>query len=75
MYCSDYSKTKTRARLRTVLPQRLSSKQREFLSGPAGRYAAGDVTAVPYKQIVIASDEGSKALSAFDHLIRSPVAA
>jgi alkyl hydroperoxide reductase subunit F len=35
-------------------------------------FAAGDVTTVPYKQIVIAMGEGSKAaLSAFDHLIRS----
>lgn len=34
-------------------------------------FAAGDVTTVPYKQIVIAMGEGSKAaLSAFDHLIR-----
>ncbi|OYW90986.1 MAG: alkyl hydroperoxide reductase, partial [Pseudomonadales bacterium 32-61-5] len=42
-----------------------------------GVFAAGDVTTVPYKQIVIALDEGAKAsLSAFDHLIRStsPVA-
>ncbi|MDQ2779530.1 MAG: alkyl hydroperoxide reductase subunit F [Pseudomonadota bacterium] len=39
-----------------------------------GVFAAGDVTTVPYKQIVIASGEGSKAaLSAFDHLIRTPV--
>jgi alkyl hydroperoxide reductase subunit F len=38
-----------------------------------GVFAAGDVTTVPYKQIVIAMGEGSKAaLSAFDHLIRSP---
>ncbi|ROH89638.1 alkyl hydroperoxide reductase subunit F [Stagnimonas aquatica] len=37
-----------------------------------GVFAAGDVTTVPYKQIVIAIGEGSKAaLSAFDHLIRS----
>ena len=37
-----------------------------------GIFAAGDVTTVPYKQIVIAIGEGSKAaLSAFDHLIRS----
>ena len=36
-----------------------------------GVFAAGDVTTVPYKQIVIAVGEGSKAsLSAFDHLIR-----
>jgi alkyl hydroperoxide reductase subunit F len=43
-----------------------------------GVFAAGDVTTVPYKQIVIAMGEGSKAaLSAFDHLIRTsaPVAA
>jgi alkyl hydroperoxide reductase subunit F len=40
-----------------------------------GVFAAGDATTVPYKQIVIAMGEGSKAaLSAFDHLIRSPVA-
>jgi NADH-dependent peroxiredoxin subunit F len=39
-----------------------------------GVFAAGDVTTVPYKQIIIASGEGSKAaLSAFDHLIRSPM--
>ncbi|MER2551804.1 MAG: alkyl hydroperoxide reductase subunit F [Thauera sp.] len=37
-----------------------------------GVYAAGDCTTVPYKQIIIAMGEGSKAaLSAFDHLIRS----
>lgn len=36
-----------------------------------GIFAAGDVTTTPYKQIVIAMGEGSKAaLSAFDHLIR-----
>mgnify|MGYP002620551859 CR=1 FL=1 len=42
-----------------------------------GVFAAGDVTTVPYKQIVIALGDGAKAsLSAFDHLIRStsPVA-
>lgn len=39
----------------------------------AGVFAAGDCTTVPYKQIVIAAGDGSKAaLSAFDHLIRSP---
>ncbi|MBE0549529.1 MAG: alkyl hydroperoxide reductase subunit F, partial [Rubrivivax sp.] len=39
-----------------------------------GVFAAGDVTTVPYKQIIIAGGEGAKAaLSAFDHLIRSPV--
>ncbi|GAA0445034.1 MULTISPECIES: alkyl hydroperoxide reductase subunit F [Sphingomonas] len=37
----------------------------------AGIFAAGDATTVPYKQIVIAMGEGSKAaLSAFDYLIR-----
>ena len=37
-----------------------------------GVFAAGDCTTVPYKQIVIAAGEGSKAaLSAFDHLIRA----
>ena len=41
-----------------------------------GVFAAGDVTTVPYKQIIVASGEGSKAaLSAFDHLIRTPAAA
>ena len=41
-----------------------------------GVFAAGDVTTVPYKQIVIAMGEGSKAsLSAFDYLIRLPVEA
>ena len=41
-----------------------------------GIFAAGDVTTVPYKQIIIATGEGSKAaLSAFDHLIRTPAAA
>jgi len=40
-----------------------------------GVFAAGDATTVPYKQIVIAMGAGSTAaLSAFDHLIRSPVA-
>ncbi len=37
-----------------------------------GVFAAGDVTTMPFKQIVIAAGEGSKAaLSAFDYLIRS----
>jgi alkyl hydroperoxide reductase subunit F len=40
-----------------------------------GVFAAGDVTTVPFKQIVIAMGEGSKAsLSAFDYLIRLPIA-
>jgi len=39
-----------------------------------GVFAAGDVTTVPYKQIVIAAGDGAKAaLSAFDYLIRTPV--
>jgi alkyl hydroperoxide reductase subunit F len=37
-----------------------------------GVFAAGDVTNIPFKQIIIAMGEGSKAgLSAFDHLIRT----
>ncbi len=41
-----------------------------------GVFAAGDVTTVPYKQIIIAVGEGAKAsLSAFDHLIRTSVPA
>ncbi len=37
-----------------------------------GIFAAGDVTTVPFKQIVIAVGEGAKAaLAAFDYLIRS----
>lgn len=40
-----------------------------------GVFAAGDVTTTPYKQIIIAMGEGSKAaLSAFDYLIRLPTA-
>jgi NADH-dependent peroxiredoxin subunit F len=38
-----------------------------------GIFAAGDCTTVPYKQIVIAAGDGSKAaLGAFDFLIRQP---
>jgi alkyl hydroperoxide reductase subunit F len=41
-----------------------------------GVYAAGDVTTVPFKQIVIAVGDGAKAaLGAFDHLMRSPAPA
>ncbi|MEO3691242.1 alkyl hydroperoxide reductase subunit F [Roseateles paludis] len=41
-----------------------------------GIFGAGDVTTVPYKQIIIATGEGAKAaLSAFDYLIRTPSAA
>ena len=37
-----------------------------------GVFAAGDCTTVPYKQIVIAMGEGSKAaLAAFDHMVRT----
>jgi alkyl hydroperoxide reductase subunit F len=37
-----------------------------------GVFAAGDATTVPFKQIVIAAGEGSKAaLSAFEHLMRA----
>lgn len=37
-----------------------------------GVYAAGDCTAIPYKQIIIAMGEGAKAsLGAFDYLIRN----
>ncbi|MES2879476.1 MAG: alkyl hydroperoxide reductase subunit F [Pseudomonadota bacterium] len=38
-----------------------------------GVFAAGDVTTVPFKQIIIAAGDGAKAaLSAFDYLIRTP---
>jgi alkyl hydroperoxide reductase subunit F len=38
-----------------------------------GVFAAGDVTTVPFKQIVIAVGEGAKAsLAAFDYLMRLP---
>jgi alkyl hydroperoxide reductase subunit F len=41
-----------------------------------GVFAAGDVTTVPFKQIIIAAGEGAKAaLGAFDHLIRSEATA
>src|SRR5699024_8236615 len=37
-----------------------------------GVFAAGDCTITPYKQIVIAMGEGSRAaLAAFDHIIRT----
>jgi alkyl hydroperoxide reductase subunit F len=40
-----------------------------------GVFAAGDATTAPFKQIVVAAGDGAKAaLSAFDHLIRTPVA-
>ncbi len=38
-----------------------------------GVFAAGDVTTVPFKQIVIAVGEGAKAsLAAFDYMMRLP---
>ncbi|MBI5258294.1 MAG: alkyl hydroperoxide reductase subunit F [Burkholderiales bacterium] len=41
-----------------------------------GVFAAGDVTTVPFKQIIIAAGDGAKAaLGAFDHLIRTPAPA
>ncbi len=41
-----------------------------------GVFAAGDATTTPFKQIIIAAGEGAKAaLSAFDHLIRTPASA
>ena len=54
------------------------SKHGEIITDGEGRtnlpgvFAAGDVTTVPYKQIVVAMGGGSKAaLSAFDYLIRN----
>jgi alkyl hydroperoxide reductase subunit F len=39
----------------------------------AGIFACGDVTTVPYKQIVVAMGEGAKAsLAAFDYLLMNP---
>ncbi len=44
----------------------------EGVTNLPGVFAAGDATTVPYKQIVVAMGEGSKAgLSAFDYLIRN----
>ncbi|MHB8842872.1 MAG: FAD-dependent oxidoreductase, partial [Candidatus Aquicultor sp.] len=38
-----------------------------------GIFAAGDVTSVPQKQIIVAAGEGAKAaLSAYDYVIRLP---
>ncbi|MFC4700508.1 alkyl hydroperoxide reductase subunit F [Glaciecola siphonariae] len=44
------------------------------LTSEEGIFACGDVTTVPYKQIVVAMGEGSKAaLSAFDYLLMNPL--
>jgi len=52
----------------------IETDQRGATSVP-GVFAGGDATTTPYKQIVIAMGEGSKAaLSAFDYLIRLPAA-
>ncbi len=41
-----------------------------------GVFAAGDVTTVPFKQIIIAAGDGARAaLGAFDHLVRLPALA
>ncbi len=41
-----------------------------------GVFAAGDVTTVPFKQIIIAAGDGAKAaLGAFDYLVRTPAPA
>ena len=41
----------------------------------AGIHATGDVTTIPYEQIVIAMGEGAKAaLTAFEDRIRAPAA-
>ena len=41
-----------------------------------GVYAAGDCTTVPFKQIVVAMGEGSRAaLGAFEHMMRTPAPA
>jgi NADH-dependent peroxiredoxin subunit F len=48
--------------------------ERGATSAP-GVFAAGDATTAPYKQIIVASGDGAKAaLSAFDHLMRTPLA-
>ena len=55
-------------------PARRDRSGRAGQTSLPGVFAAGDATTVPYKQIIIAMGEGSKAaLSAFDHLIRASV--
>nr|WP_269844967.1 FAD-dependent oxidoreductase [Tichowtungia aerotolerans] len=45
-------------------------------TGTTGIYAAGDLTTVPYKQIIIAMGEGAKAgLSVFEDFARGNIAA
>jgi alkyl hydroperoxide reductase subunit F len=45
-------------------------------SSVPGVFAAGDVTTVPFKQIIIAAGDGARAaLGAFDHLVRLPAVA
>ncbi len=49
-----------------------SSSMRAARPRCPGVFAAGDVTTVPFKQIIIAAGDGAKAaLGAFDHLIRT----
>jgi alkyl hydroperoxide reductase subunit F len=44
------------------------------LTSEEGIFACGDVTTVPYKQIVVAMGEGSKAaLAAYDYLLMNPI--
>lgn len=44
------------------------------LTSEKGIFACGDVTTVPYKQIVVAMGEGSKAaLAAYDYLLMNPL--
>ena len=52
---------------------RRDHRRRHGRTSVPGVFAAGDVTTVPYKQIIIAMGEGAKAslLSTFDHLIRN----
>jgi alkyl hydroperoxide reductase subunit F len=43
----------------------------ECRTGIAGLFACGDVTDVPYKQVIVAAGEGAKAaLSAYDYIIK-----
>ncbi|MCX6116749.1 MAG: alkyl hydroperoxide reductase subunit F [Proteobacteria bacterium] len=58
-----------------------TTKQGEIIVDPKGRtskkgiYAAGDVTTIPFKQIIIAMGDGAKvALTAFEDRMRSEVA-